>query len=62
MRAYHLLLCIRAYLIKSDEHGGGEGEGEEVSQRVPIPELEEHKDPYCTSERAKRSEGRKEGK
>ena len=25
-----------------------------MSQRVPIPELKEHKDPYCTTESARK--------
>ena len=45
---------VRTYLVKTDKHGGGEGKRQEVSQRVPIPELKEHKDPYCTTESARK--------
>ena len=31
-------------LVQPDEHGGREGEGEEVGQGVPVPELHEHQD------------------
>jgi hypothetical protein len=40
---------VRTYLVETDEHGGGEGEGEEVGQRVPVPELQEHQYSHCTT-------------
>ena len=42
-------MTVLTYLVESDEHGGGECEGEEVGQRIPVPELQEHQYSHSTT-------------